>query len=106
MWLVRVLIHEVKNCDVCVVVNGTQVGQRQVQSFLPNVTTFTLRLPDRSTRYKFYLAARTQVGAGEVYAEESPNFSNEGELSPVYTHTHKHAHARTHNHTVKLHGVF
>ncbi|XP_042563799.1 neurofascin homolog (chicken) a isoform X5 [Clupea harengus] len=58
-------------------VNGTQVGQRQVQSFLPNVTTFTLRLPDRSTRYKFYLAARTQVGAGEVYAEESPNFSNE-----------------------------
>ncbi|KAL2090878.1 hypothetical protein ACEWY4_013141 [Coilia grayii] len=58
-------------------VNGTQVGNRQVESFLPNVTAFTLRLPDRSTRYKFYLVARTQVGAGEVYAEESPNFSNE-----------------------------
>uniref|UniRef100_A0A672YD23 Neurofascin homolog (chicken) a n=1 Tax=Sphaeramia orbicularis TaxID=375764 RepID=A0A672YD23_9TELE len=52
-------------------------------TFLPNVTDFTLRLPDRSARYKFYLSALTQVGAGEVFAEESPHFANEGEcLNP------------------------
>lgn len=39
-----------------------------------------MHLADRFTRYKFYLSARTQVGHGEVYAEESPHFSNEGEL--------------------------
>uniref|UniRef100_A0A8C7TMS5 Neural cell adhesion molecule L1 n=1 Tax=Oncorhynchus mykiss TaxID=8022 RepID=A0A8C7TMS5_ONCMY len=59
-------------------VNGSRVGLMQMQSFLPNVTTYTLRLPERAIRYKFYLAALTQVGAGEVYAEESPHFTNEG----------------------------
>ncbi|XP_037388354.1 neurofascin homolog (chicken) a isoform X14 [Pygocentrus nattereri] len=58
-------------------VNGTQVGSQQVQSFFPNETEYTIRLPDRFTRYKFYLSARTQVGSGEVYAEESPHFANE-----------------------------
>lgn len=61
------------------VVNGSRVGRLQVETFLPNVTEFTFRLPDRSTRYKFYLSALTQVGAGEVFAEESPHFANEGE---------------------------
>ncbi|KAJ8258701.1 hypothetical protein COCON_G00177130 [Conger conger] len=58
-------------------VNGTQLGRRHVENFFTNVTEYTLRLPDRFTRYKFSLAARTQVGAGETYAEESPHFSNE-----------------------------
>ncbi|XP_018614179.1 neurofascin homolog (chicken) a isoform X12 [Scleropages formosus] len=59
-------------------VNGSQVGHIQMENFPPNVTQFTLRLPDRSTHYKFFLSARTQVGAGEVYAEDSPHFANEG----------------------------
>ncbi|TRY58856.1 hypothetical protein DNTS_006203 [Danionella cerebrum] len=59
-------------------VNGTQTGERKVKSFFPNVTEFEISLPYRFTRFKFYLAARTQVGAGEVYALESPHFSNEG----------------------------
>ncbi|XP_077059521.1 neurofascin homolog (chicken) a isoform X6 [Siphateles boraxobius] len=58
-------------------VNGTQAGERKVQSFLPNVTEYIMDLPHRLTRFKFYLAARTQVGAGEVYAVESPHFANE-----------------------------
>nr|XP_019959852.1 PREDICTED: neurofascin isoform X3 [Paralichthys olivaceus]XP_019959853.1 PREDICTED: neurofascin isoform X3 [Paralichthys olivaceus] len=58
-------------------VNGSRVGRQQLETFLPNMTDFTLRLPDRSTRYKFLLSALTQVGAGEVYAEESPHFTNE-----------------------------
>ncbi|XP_058230145.1 neurofascin homolog (chicken) a isoform X14 [Hemibagrus wyckioides] len=58
-------------------VNGTQEGNLQVMSFFPNETDYTMRLPDRFTRYKFYLSARTQVGSGEVYAEESPHFTNE-----------------------------
>uniref|UniRef100_A0A8C9ZHG7 Neural cell adhesion molecule L1 n=1 Tax=Sander lucioperca TaxID=283035 RepID=A0A8C9ZHG7_SANLU len=59
-------------------VNGSRVGHPKLETFSPNVTEFTLRLPDRSTRYKFYLSALTQVGAGEVFAEESPHFANEG----------------------------
>ncbi|XP_056590735.1 neurofascin homolog (chicken) a isoform X9 [Triplophysa dalaica] len=58
-------------------VNGTQEGERMVQSFPPNVTEYIMNLPHRFTRYKFYLAARTQVGAGEVYVMESPLFTNE-----------------------------
>ncbi|XP_061076470.1 neurofascin homolog (chicken) a [Conger conger] len=62
-------------------VNGTQLGRRHVENFFTNVTEYTLRLPDRFTRYKFSLAARTQVGAGETYAEESPHFSNEEDFA-------------------------
>uniref|UniRef100_A0A8C4IBC7 Neurofascin homolog (chicken) a n=1 Tax=Dicentrarchus labrax TaxID=13489 RepID=A0A8C4IBC7_DICLA len=58
-------------------VNGSRVGHTQLETFYPNVTDFSLRLPDRSTRYKFFLSARTTVGAGEVFAEESPHFANE-----------------------------
>ncbi|XP_026162929.1 neurofascin homolog (chicken) a isoform X2 [Mastacembelus armatus] len=64
-------------------VNGSRVVQPQLETLLPNVTDFTLRLPDRSTRYKFYLSALTQVGAGEVYAEESPLFANEAYIDQV-----------------------
>ncbi|XP_040891001.1 neurofascin homolog (chicken) a isoform X1 [Toxotes jaculatrix] len=64
-------------------VNGSRVGRPQLETLLPNTTDFTLRLPDRSTRYKFYLSALTQVGAGEVYAEESPHFANEAYIDQV-----------------------
>lgn len=68
-------------CDcVCLLVNSSRLGRPQLETFLPNITEFTLRLPDRSTRYNFYLSALTRVGAGEVIAEESPYFANEGEL--------------------------
>ncbi|KAJ7999513.1 hypothetical protein DPEC_G00195210 [Dallia pectoralis] len=58
-------------------VNGTLLGRMAIESFPPNVTSYTLRLPDRALRYKFSLAARTQVGAGEMFSEESPHFTNE-----------------------------
>ncbi|CAF95092.1 unnamed protein product, partial [Tetraodon nigroviridis] len=58
-------------------VNGSTVGRAQFETFLPNVTEFTLRLPDRAARYKFYLSAVTQVGSGEVFAKEMPRFANE-----------------------------
>ncbi|XP_032404445.1 neurofascin homolog (chicken) a isoform X14 [Xiphophorus hellerii] len=58
-------------------VNGSRLGPQQIETFRPNVTHFILRLPDRSARYKFNLSALTQVGTGEVYAEESPHFTNE-----------------------------
>lgn len=61
-------------------VNGSRVGRPQLETFLPNVTEFTLRLPDKATRYKFHLSALTQVGAGEEFAGESPHFANEGEF--------------------------
>ncbi|KAF3856883.1 hypothetical protein F7725_017606 [Dissostichus mawsoni] len=46
-------------------VNASRVGRPQLETFLPNVTEFSLRLPDRSTRYKFFLSALTQVGRGK-----------------------------------------
>ncbi|KAM9759167.1 LOW QUALITY PROTEIN: neurofascin homolog (chicken) a [Menidia menidia] len=58
-------------------VNGSRLGPVQVETLFPNTTSFTLRLPDRSTRFKFLLSALTQVGSGEVFAEESPHFTNE-----------------------------
>ncbi|XP_063071451.1 neurofascin homolog (chicken) a [Engraulis encrasicolus] len=58
-------------------VNETMVGNRQIENFPPNVTSYRLPLPNRFTRYRFYLAARTQVGAGEIYTIETPDFSNE-----------------------------
>ncbi|XP_029007762.1 neurofascin homolog (chicken) a isoform X20 [Betta splendens] len=64
-------------------VNGSTLGKTQMQTFSRNMTNYTVRLPDRSTRYKFYLSARTQVGAGEVYAEESPHFANEAYIDQV-----------------------
>uniref|UniRef100_A0A3Q3GKL2 Neural cell adhesion molecule L1 n=1 Tax=Kryptolebias marmoratus TaxID=37003 RepID=A0A3Q3GKL2_KRYMA len=60
-------------------VNGSRLGPLKIETFQPNETQFTLRVPDRSTRYKFMLSARTQKGAGEVFSEESPHFTNEGE---------------------------
>ncbi|XP_061687675.1 neurofascin homolog (chicken) a isoform X13 [Syngnathoides biaculeatus] len=65
------------------IANGSRQGQPRVETFLPNVTDFTLRLPDRSTRYNFYLSALTQMGAGEVVAEESPFFANEAYIDQV-----------------------
>uniref|UniRef100_A0A3Q3WTJ9 Neural cell adhesion molecule L1 n=1 Tax=Mola mola TaxID=94237 RepID=A0A3Q3WTJ9_MOLML len=64
-------------------VNSSRLGRPQLETFLPNITEFTLRLPDRSTRYNFYLSALTRVGAGEVIAEESPYFANEAYIDQV-----------------------
>ncbi|XP_051931014.1 neurofascin homolog (chicken) a isoform X14 [Hippocampus zosterae] len=63
--------------------NGSREGRPHLETFLPNVTEFTLRLPDRSTRYNFYLSALTTVGAGEVIIEESPFFTNEAYIDQV-----------------------
>uniref|UniRef100_A0A8C9QYY7 Neural cell adhesion molecule L1 n=1 Tax=Scleropages formosus TaxID=113540 RepID=A0A8C9QYY7_SCLFO len=78
------LKYQTGGCTQCV--NGSQVGHIQMENFPPNVTQFTLRLPDRSTHYKFFLSARTQVGAGEVYAEDSPHFANEGKNASKNIH--------------------
>ncbi|XP_057702432.1 neurofascin homolog (chicken) a isoform X6 [Corythoichthys intestinalis] len=61
--------------------NGSREGRPRLETFQPNVTEFTLRLPDRSTRYNFYLSALTQVGAGEIFVEESPFFANEENIT-------------------------
>uniref|UniRef100_A0A8C2CHK1 Neurofascin homolog (chicken) a n=1 Tax=Cyprinus carpio TaxID=7962 RepID=A0A8C2CHK1_CYPCA len=71
--------------------NGLLIGYtlqyhtgEKVKSFPANVTEYIMNLPNRFTRFKFYLAARTQVGAGEVYAVESPHFTNEGQQASSY----------------------
>ncbi|XP_055724857.1 neurofascin-like isoform X9 [Salvelinus fontinalis] len=68
-------------------VNGSRVGHMQMESFLPNVTAYRLRLPDQAIRYRFYLAALTEVGAGKVYTEESSHFTNEVEPTDVSVST-------------------
>ncbi|XP_055016121.1 neurofascin homolog (chicken) a isoform X3 [Boleophthalmus pectinirostris] len=64
-------------------VNGSRGGRPLVETFPPNVTEFVLRLPERGTRYKLFLSARTQVGSGEVIAEEAPLFTNEAYMDQV-----------------------
>ncbi|XP_035236393.1 neurofascin-like isoform X2 [Anguilla anguilla] len=59
-------------------VNGSrEAGRLQVQSLPVNVTSFSMRRPDRYTRYKFTLVALTQLGAGEERSEESPHYTTE-----------------------------
>ncbi|XP_036388903.1 neurofascin-like [Megalops cyprinoides] len=59
-------------------VNGSRgAGRMQVLSFPVNVTSYSMRRLDRYTRYKFTLAARTQLGAGEELSEESPHYTTE-----------------------------
>ncbi|XP_072552401.1 neurofascin isoform X2 [Salminus brasiliensis] len=57
---------------------NVSVGERvQVEHLPPNTTYFSMRRFDRYTRYKFSLAARTQIGVGEAVTEESPHFTTE-----------------------------
>ncbi|XP_061730512.1 neurofascin homolog (chicken) a isoform X10 [Nerophis ophidion] len=65
------------------IVNASREARPQIETFHPNVTEYTMRLPDRSTRYRFYLSALTQVGAGEVFPEDSPFFTNEAYIDQV-----------------------
>ncbi|XP_061905803.1 neurofascin homolog (chicken) a isoform X10 [Entelurus aequoreus] len=65
------------------IVNASRDARSQIETFHPNMTEYTMRLPDRSTRYKFYLSALTQVGAGEVFPEDSPFFTNEAYIDQV-----------------------
>ncbi|KAM9365625.1 neurofascin homolog (chicken) a [Pholidichthys leucotaenia] len=58
-------------------VNGSRLGHAKSETFLSNVTEFTLRLPNRAAHYKFFLQAITQVGRGKVYDVESLHFANE-----------------------------
>ncbi|XP_061582536.1 neurofascin homolog (chicken) a isoform X5 [Cololabis saira] len=64
-------------------VNGSELGPSKQLTFPPNVTEFLLRLPDRNTRYRFFLSARTRVGAGEVYADDSTHFTNDAYVDQV-----------------------
>ncbi|XP_051516802.1 neurofascin-like isoform X2 [Myxocyprinus asiaticus] len=57
--------------------NVTLGDRIQVEYIPPNITYFSLRRFDRYTRYKFSLAAQTQVGVGEAFTEESPHFTTE-----------------------------
>ncbi|XP_076022370.1 neurofascin [Genypterus blacodes] len=58
-------------------VNATRGEELRVEEFPPNVTTFSIRRYDRYTRYVFSLAARTRIGLGEWYTEESPHYTTE-----------------------------
>lgn len=61
------------------VVNVSAGEQLLVEELPPDITQFSLHRFDRYTRYKFSLAAQTQVGVGEAFTEDSPHFTTEGE---------------------------
>ncbi|XP_072305202.1 neurofascin [Eucyclogobius newberryi] len=58
-------------------VNATRGEELRVEEFPPNVTSFSIRRFDRYTRYRFSIAAHTQIGLGEWYTEESPHYTTE-----------------------------
>ncbi|XP_060930792.1 neurofascin [Limanda limanda] len=58
-------------------VNATRGEELRVEEFPPNVTSFSLRRFDRYTRYRFSVAARTQLGIGEWHTEESQHYTTE-----------------------------
>ncbi|XP_028848889.1 LOW QUALITY PROTEIN: neurofascin [Denticeps clupeoides] len=57
--------------------NATREERVREEQFPPNRTYFTVPRYDRYTRYKFSVAAMTQVGMGEMYTEESPHFTSD-----------------------------
>ncbi|CAL8367376.1 unnamed protein product [Lota lota] len=57
--------------------NATRGEEMRVEEFFSNVTSFSVRRYDRYTRYRFSLAAKTQVGLGEWHTEESPHYTTE-----------------------------
>lgn len=61
-------------------VNATRGEELRVEEFPPNVTSFSIRRLDRYTRYRFSVAARTEMGLGEWYTEESPHYTTESNL--------------------------
>ncbi|MEQ2175174.1 hypothetical protein GOODEAATRI_015411, partial [Goodea atripinnis] len=46
--------------------NTTRGEELKVEEFPPNVTSFSIRRYDRYTRYRFSVAARTQIGQGDL----------------------------------------
>ena len=56
----------------------------RVEEFYSNVTSFSVRRYDRYTRYRFSLAAKTQVGQGEWHTEESAHYTTEGGCPVLY----------------------
>ncbi|XP_029973838.1 neurofascin [Salarias fasciatus] len=58
-------------------VNASRGEELRVEELPPNVTSFSLRRYDRYTRYRFSVAARTQLGLGEWHTEESPHYTTE-----------------------------
>uniref|UniRef100_A0A8C5C685 Neurofascin n=1 Tax=Gadus morhua TaxID=8049 RepID=A0A8C5C685_GADMO len=65
-------------------VNATRGEEMHVEEFYSNVTSFSVRRYDRYTRYRFSLAAKTQVGLGEWHTEESAHYTTEGGCSVLY----------------------
>ncbi|XP_031421988.1 neurofascin [Clupea harengus] len=55
--------------------NATRGEKIREEHLPPNRTDLSVQRFDRYTRYKFSLAAQTQVGIGEFYTEESPHFT-------------------------------
>lgn len=58
-------------------VNASRGEELRVEEFPPNVTSFSIRRFDRYTRYRFSVAARTQIGLGEWHTEESLHYTTE-----------------------------
>uniref|UniRef100_A0A8C4ZD09 Neurofascin n=1 Tax=Gadus morhua TaxID=8049 RepID=A0A8C4ZD09_GADMO len=56
---------------------GKRGEEMHVEEFYSNVTSFSVRRYDRYTRYRFSLAAKTQVGLGEWHTEESAHYTTE-----------------------------
>lgn len=69
-------------------VNATRGEELRVEEFPPNVTSFSVRRYDRYTRYRFSIAAHTQVGTGEWHTEESPHYTTESNFSVFSVHQH------------------
>ncbi|KAG7266805.1 hypothetical protein CRUP_033315 [Coryphaenoides rupestris] len=57
--------------------NATRGEELRVEELYPNVSSFSVRRYDRYTRYRFSLAAKTQVGVGEWHTEESLHYTTE-----------------------------
>uniref|UniRef100_A0A671Y451 Neuronal cell adhesion molecule-like n=1 Tax=Sparus aurata TaxID=8175 RepID=A0A671Y451_SPAAU len=64
--------------------NSNELGPVEELALPPNETSFTLPNLKYSTRYKFYLNAKTVVGAGPAISQEAITIMDEGKLTLNY----------------------
>lgn len=69
--------------SILVVNNSNELGEEEVLALAANETSVTLPNLQYSTRYRFYLNAKTKIGAGPAITQEAVIMVDEGKSDQI-----------------------
>lgn len=75
--------HSCQPSFILVVNNSNELGEEEVLALAANETSVTLPNLQSSTRYRFYLNAKTKIGAGPAITQEALIMVDEGKSVEV-----------------------